>query len=84
MNVDRANFILGKAIAGFQEDEISDLATTFDDIEDPDLEGIEEAGKGGKTSMQCMDCGHQFKKKLGPRTTEVKCPECGSYDTEIV
>lgn len=34
------------------------------------------------TSMQCMECGRKFKKVLGPNTFEVKCPGCGSYDTE--
>jgi predicted Zn finger-like uncharacterized protein len=80
MNIDRANFILGKAIAGFQDDEIDDLAMAFEEIDDPDLEGISEA-KG--TPMQCMECGAKFRKKIGPKTTEVKCPKCGSYDTEI-
>lgn len=34
------------------------------------------------TKMKCMECGKEFKKKIGPRTYEVKCPKCGSYDTE--
>lgn len=35
-----------------------------------------------KIQMQCMECGARFKKKIGPKTFEVKCPKCGSYDTE--
>lgn len=34
------------------------------------------------TQMQCMECGHKFKKKIGKNTTEVKCPKCKGYDTE--
>lgn len=83
MNLDRANYLLGKAIAGFQEDEISDLAGAFEEIDDPDLEGIEEAGKKRKMSLQCQECGHKFKKAIGPRTYEVKCPKCKSTDVDI-
>lgn len=82
MNIDRANYVLGKAIAGFQDDEIDDLSTAFEEIEDPDLEGMFSEAKGG-TPMVCMECGARFRKRIGPKTTEVKCPKCGSYDTEI-
>ena len=34
------------------------------------------------TPMQCNECGKKFKKKIGPKTFEVKCPKCGGYDTE--
>jgi Zn finger protein HypA/HybF involved in hydrogenase expression len=34
------------------------------------------------TKMKCMECGKDFKKKIGKKTVEVKCPKCGSYDTE--
>jgi hypothetical protein len=34
------------------------------------------------TPMICIECGAKFKKKIGPNTTEVKCPKCGGYDTE--
>jgi DNA-directed RNA polymerase subunit RPC12/RpoP len=43
-----------------------------------------EAKKTGSTKMECMECGKKFKKKIGPRTYEVKCPKCGSYDTEPI
>lgn len=33
--------------------------------------------------MKCNECGATFKKKVGPKTYEVKCPKCGGYDTEI-
>lgn len=36
------------------------------------------------TEMRCNECGKKFKKKLGRNTFEVKCPKCGSYDTEPV
>jgi predicted Zn-ribbon and HTH transcriptional regulator len=35
------------------------------------------------TPMKCMECGHKFKKKLGRNTTEVKCPKCKGYDTDV-
>jgi len=35
-----------------------------------------------KTEMKCQECGKEFKKKIGKGTYEVKCPKCGSYDTE--
>ena len=41
------------------------------------------ARKHGSTSMECMECGHKFKKKLGRNTVEVKCPKCGGYDTDV-
>jgi hypothetical protein len=83
MDINKANYVLGKAIAGFQDDEIEDLSDVFADIEDPDLEGLDEAKRGGGTPMQCLECGAKFKKKIGPKTTEVKCPKCGSYDTDL-
>lgn len=36
-----------------------------------------------KATIRCMECGNKFKKKIGPKTTEIRCPKCGSYDTEI-
>lgn len=35
------------------------------------------------TKMICRECGHKFKKKIGFKTAEVKCPKCGGYDTDI-
>ena len=35
------------------------------------------------TPMICNECGKKFKKKIGPKTYEVKCPKCGSFDTEL-
>jgi len=43
-----------------------------------------EAKNSDKTQMQCIECGKRFKKKIGSKTFEVKCPKCGSYDTEPV
>ena len=40
--------------------------------------------KSESTEMECIECGKKFKKKLGKKTLEVKCPKCGSYDTEPV
>ena len=34
------------------------------------------------TRIECIECGHKFNKKLKENTYEVKCPKCGSYDTE--
>jgi NAD-dependent SIR2 family protein deacetylase len=38
--------------------------------------------KGSSTKMECMECGHKFRKRLGRNTIEVKCPKCKGYDTE--
>lgn len=35
------------------------------------------------TQMICRECGNKFRKKIGKKTFEVKCPKCGSYDTDI-
>lgn len=36
--------------------------------------------KSKSTQMECMECGHKFKRKLTQKSDEVKCPKCGSYD----
>lgn len=36
-----------------------------------------------KVQMQCLECGKLFKKAIGPKTFEVRCPKCGSYDTDL-
>jgi len=48
---------------------------------DKTLQGLAEAQA---TQMECMECGRKFKKKIGPKTYEVKCPKCGSHDTEPI
>jgi len=40
-------------------------------------------GKSSSTPMECMECGHKFKKKIGKKTVEVKCPKCKGYDTDV-
>jgi predicted Zn-ribbon and HTH transcriptional regulator len=35
-----------------------------------------------KSPMICIECGHKFKRVIGPKTIEVKCPKCKGYDTE--
>ena len=35
------------------------------------------------SAMECMECGHKFKKKIGKNTVEVKCPKCGGFDTDL-
>ena len=35
------------------------------------------------TRMECLECGKLFSKHLGPCTYEVRCPKCGSYDTDL-
>ena len=37
---------------------------------------------GTKTAMLCNECGHKFKRTIGAHTYEVRCPNCGGYDTE--
>jgi len=37
---------------------------------------------GEKTPFRCNECGRRFKRKLTPKTFEVKCPKCKGYDTE--
>jgi hypothetical protein len=39
--------------------------------------------QSSSTKMECMECGHKFKKKIGPRTLEVRCPKCKGYDTDL-
>lgn len=47
-------------------------------------EATKKTGKSSSsTAMECLECGKKFKKKLTPRTFEVKCPKCGSYDTNV-
>ena len=41
----------------------------------------EARGKAEPTQMKCQECGHKFKKKIGPNTVEVQCPKCKGYDT---
>lgn len=36
-----------------------------------------------KTLMICRDCGRTFNRTIGKNTVEVKCPKCGSYDTDV-
>ena len=55
----------------------------YDPIKEAIRPIVREMLKEVATQMQCNECGKEFKKKLGPKTYEVKCPKCGSYDTEI-
>lgn len=34
-----------------------------------------------KTPMICLECNHKFKRKIGPKTYEVRCPKCRGFDT---
>jgi Zn finger protein HypA/HybF involved in hydrogenase expression len=43
---------------------------------------VEAKGSSSASKMECMECGHKFKKKLGKNTFEVKCPKCKGYDVE--
>jgi len=36
-----------------------------------------------KTNLECMECGKKFKRTIGPRTYEIKCPGCGGYDIDM-
>jgi DNA-directed RNA polymerase subunit RPC12/RpoP len=42
---------------------------------------IDEASQS--TQMICRECGKKFRKKISKKTVEVKCPKCGSYDTDV-
>ncbi|RKX17757.1 MAG: hypothetical protein DRP51_10335 [Candidatus Zixiibacteriota bacterium] len=44
-----------------------------------DLNFLRESS--GSSSLECMECGHKFKKKIGKG--EVKCPKCKSVDVEV-
>ncbi len=35
-----------------------------------------------KTALKCNFCGKVFKRYIGPKTYEIKCPKCGEYDVE--
>lgn len=35
-----------------------------------------------KSDIVCLECGKKFKKKI-TNFSEIKCPKCGGYDTEI-
>jgi hypothetical protein len=36
--------------------------------------------KTASTPFKCEECGHKFKRKLGPNTVEVECPKCHGVD----
>lgn len=89
MDATRVNYFLGRAIAGFQEDEIEELSQVVCEGYDPDLDVFFEERKGEafaeapRVPMCCLDCGSDFMRKIGgERTFEARCPRCGSYDTE--
>ena len=42
-----------------------------------------ERRSGDRTKMVCLECGREFGKRIGANTYEVRCPRCGSYDTEV-
>jgi len=35
------------------------------------------------TQMKCNECGKIFRKSIGARTYEVRCPKCHGVDTEV-
>jgi hypothetical protein len=39
--------------------------------------------KAETVQMICLECGHRFKKTIGPKTFEVRCPKCKGYDTDV-
>lgn len=39
--------------------------------------------KVGPVRMECLECGKFFTKLITSKTTSVKCPRCGGYDTDI-
>ena len=34
-----------------------------------------------KTPIVCLECNTRFKRKIGRKTFEIKCPKCKGYDT---
>jgi len=38
--------------------------------------------KANKEKFECQECGKVFLKVI-PKSLEVKCPKCGSYDTDL-
>jgi Zn finger protein HypA/HybF involved in hydrogenase expression len=36
-----------------------------------------------RVTIECMECGHKFKRSVSRSTFEIKCPKCGGYDTDI-
>jgi len=80
VDVFKINGALGRVIQGLQSDEIEEIAEMFEGL-DGDL-GEAKKPKGKGTLIHCNECDKQFRRKIGPRTVEIKCPKCGSYDTE--
>ena len=37
---------------------------------------------GTRSTIVCNECGHRFKRTIGPNTFEIRCPKCRGYDTE--
>lgn len=44
---------------------------------------VSEAVLSGKSLMECLECGKKFSKRIGRGTIYVRCPGCGSYDTDL-
>jgi len=45
--------------------------------------GNECWGKSGNR-IKCDNCGKEFKRVIGPKTYEIKCPKCGEYDVDVI
>ncbi len=35
------------------------------------------------TTLICLECDKTFRRRIGPRTYEIKCPRCNGYDVEV-
>ena len=71
---------------GYSDKEIKDFGDNLKESSEQrrkELLAKLNRSKGDKTPMECQECGNKFSKKLGKNTTEVKCPKCGSYDTDV-
>lgn len=44
---------------------------------------METTTKTPKTTIECLECGRNFKRTITARTVEIKCPGCGGYDTTV-
>ena len=76
---DSANTLIKELRRNGFKFELSSVHTKGFELESVDLN---EASASVSTPMICNECDKKFKKKIGPKTYEVKCPKCRSYDTE--
>ena len=86
MDFARANYVLGRAIAGFQDYDTQDLVSTMERGggygSDADLLS-DLTSKDNKVPVECAECGSKSRRKFGPGVRDARCSKCGSYDIEV-